>query len=304
MSVTIRVPATSANVGVGFDCLGIALDLEASFHFEASDDGQLHIAGCPQRFRGADNLVWTSYLHACRAWGLPSGLLSININSPIPLAGGLGSSSACIVAGICAAQLLGGQAIDRKATLRLATSLEGHPDNIAPAVLGGLVCSFVDAGEVTTIRFDVADKLRFVAIVPPYEVRTSDARRVLPSEVPLSVAVWQTGRCVAMVHALEAGDAQLIAACAHDRLHEPYRAKLIPDYEAFRSASLAAGASAFVISGSGATMLAICDGDAHAKSVIDTISAMESVAEAEGGKRGVKAFLLHPCSTGAVRLDL
>lgn len=88
MSVTIRVPATSANVGVGFDCLGIALDLEASFHFEASDDGQLHIAGCPQRFRGADNLVWTSYLHACKAWGLPSGLLSINIDSPIPLAGG------------------------------------------------------------------------------------------------------------------------------------------------------------------------------------------------------------------------
>jgi homoserine kinase len=298
MSVTVTVPATSANVGVGFDCLGLALSLKASFTFKPSQDGQLHISGCQTRFQGSDNLVWTSYLHACKTFSVPSQPLSIDIDSPIPLAGGLGSSSACIVAGIWGARALAGLPTDCDATLQLASALEGHPDNIAPAVLGGLVCSFIDSGKITALRFNVAKNLQFVAIVPPYEIRTAEARRVLPTEVPLSTVAWQTGRCVAMVHAFEAGDAALISSCAHDKVHEPYRARLIPDYEAFRSAALAAGAAAFLISGSGATTIAVCDGEDCAKSVADAISAMESVAEAEGGRRGVKVFRLHTSSVG------
>lgn len=296
--VTVRVPATSANVGVGFDCLGLALSLQATFTFEPSGDGQLHVTGCEKRFQGADNLVWTSYRHACETLGIGSRLLHIDIDSRIPLAGGLGSSSACIVAGIAAAYALGGLPFDREAALRLATSLEGHPDNVAPAILGGLVCSFTDAGRVLTQRFAVSPDLVFIAIVPPYEVRTADARRVLPAEVPLSTAVWQTGRCVAMVRALETGDGELLAACAHDKLHEPYRSKLIPDYEALRSASLAAGASAFLISGSGATMLAICSSARTAAAVQRTLAAMESVAEAEGARRGLNVEVLSANDSG------
>lgn len=294
----VRVPATSANVGVGFDCLGLALTLYAEFVFAPSADGQLHITGCEERFRGADNLVWTSYRHACEELDVPTQLLSIEIDSPIPLAGGLGSSSACIVAGIAAAFALAGLPLDRDRMLRLATTLEGHPDNVAPAIYGGLTCSFTDNGDVTTLHFDVADSLSFVTIVPPYEVRTAQARRVLPGDVPLSVVPWQTGRAVAMVTALTSGDAALIRKCAHDRIHEPYRTKLIPDYEAFRSAALACGASAYLISGSGATTLAICPSDTVANRVIRRIAGMESVAEAEGYRRGIVVHNLHASATG------
>lgn len=261
----VRVPATSANVGVGFDCLGIALDLTATFLIAPSE--RLEIDGCEERFRSEDNLVWQSYLDACRGLGVDPMPLHITILSPIPLSGGLGSSSACVIAGIAAAMALCGEGFDREAALELACAAEGHPDNVAPAILGGLVSSFVDGGTTTSTRMNVADNLRFVAIAPPYEVRTADARRVLPDEVSRETAVWQMGRCVATVRALETGDAGLLAKACHDRLHEPYRAKLIPDYDALRAAALGAGACAFMISGSGSTMLAVADGDERAARV-------------------------------------
>ena len=270
--VTVRVPATSANVGVGFDCMGIALDLFATFTFERA--AELSIVGCEERFRGVDNLVWTTYLAACAELGCTMSRLSIDIDSPIPLSGGLGSSSACVVAGIIAAEELSGKGYDRAFALDLATRLEGHPDNVAPAILGGLASSFVDDnGDTTSLRWDISDNLRFVAMAPGYEVRTVDARQVLPREVPLTTAIWQMGRCVAVTHALGTGDCELLARACVDRLHEPYREKLIPDYAALRSASLDAGAATFVISGSGSTMLAICDGDEVAATVQDAAAA-------------------------------
>lgn len=267
--VIVRVPATSANVGVGFDCLGLALDLTATFLMTPSD--ALEVDGCEERFRGEDNLVWRSYLDACDELGLEAQPLRITILSPIPLSGGLGSSSACVIAGIGAAMALSPEGFDRARALELAVRLEGHPDNVAPALMGGLVSSFVEGDSTTSTRMDIADNLRFVAIAPPYEVRTADARRVLPEEVSRETAVWQMGRCVAVVRALETGDAGLLAAACHDRLHEPYRAKLIADYEPLRKAALAAGACAFMISGSGSTMLAVADGSEVAERVADAL---------------------------------
>lgn len=261
----VRVPATSANVGVGFDCLGIALDLTATFLMTPAE--RLEIVGCEERFRGEDNLVWQSYLDACARLGVGPTPLHITILSPIPLSGGLGSSSACVIAGIAGAMALSAGGFDRERALELACADEGHPDNVAPALLGGLVSSFVDGDRTTSTRMDVADNLRFVAIAPPYEVRTADARRVLPTEVSRETAVWQMGRLVALVRALELGDAELLAKACHDRLHEPYRAKLIPDYESLRAAALDAGACAFMISGSGSTMIAVADGDEDAARV-------------------------------------
>ncbi len=270
--VIVRVPATSANVGVGFDCLGLALDLTATFLMTPSE--RLEVVGCEERFRGEDNLVWQSYLDACRELGLEARPLHITILSPIPLSGGLGSSSACVIAGIGAAMALSPEGFDRTRALELAVRLEGHPDNVAPALLGGLVSSFVDGDITTSTRMDVADNLRFVAVAPPYEVRTAEARRVLPTEVSRDTAVWQMGRCVAMVRALETGDAELLGAACHDKLHEPYRAKLIPDYDDLRVAAFEAGACAFMISGSGSTMLAVADGDAAAAAVRDALAAV------------------------------
>ena len=273
--VTGRVPATSANLGVGFDVLGLALSLDATFVFEPAE--KLLVTGCDERFNTPDNLVWKSYLDACAELGLTPQPLHIHEDSPIPASGGLGSSSTCVVAGIVAAQALAGREIDRPFTLSLATRIEGHPDNVAPAVMGGLVSSYVDEDRTVTTRWPVAPNLRFVCLAPPYRVLTSDARMALPSMVPMSSVSWQVGRCLAMVSALASGRTTEIAACCHDRIHEPYRAPLIPDYDRLQDVCLEAGAITFLISGSGAAMLAICDGDAASQRVSD--AAMRAMPE-------------------------
>lgn len=267
--VTVMVPATSANLGVGFDTLGMALDLWASFTFARS--GTLEIHGCEPQFTGPDNLAWTSFLTACESLGTKAPTCSIEIGSPIPLSGGLGSSSTCVVAGVIAAQALSGRPVDQAFTLDVATQIEGHPDNVAPAVLGGLVSSFIRDGKTVSSRFDVAPNLRFIVAAPPYQVRTVEARKVMPREVPLETTVWQMGRCVATVLALEAGDARLFGEACQDRLHEPYRKALIPDYEPLRSRAMGAGAVGFFISGSGSTMIAVADGDEMAERVIHAL---------------------------------
>ncbi len=268
----VSVPATSANVGVGYDCLGIALDLRATFTFEESDE--LVIDGCLEKFRGEDNLAWTSYLEACRRMYREPRPMHLTIDSPIPLSGGLGSSSTCVVAGVVAAQLLNGDGFEPQAALNVATFLEGHPDNVAPAIMGGLVSSFSDGRDTRSLRFDVADGISFVAIAPPYEVRTADARKVMPESVSTETCVWQVGHAVATVQALQSGDCDLLSAACQDRLHEPFRARLIPDYEPLRRTALAAGAAAFLISGSGSTMLAVCDGDEGARRVANAVNNM------------------------------
>lgn len=268
--LTIRVPATSANLGVGFDVMGLALNLVATFTLHVHDE--VCVYGCLPQFCNEDNLVWTSYVTACQMLDVAPRKLAIGIHSPLPLSGGLGSSSTCVVAGVVAAQLLSGRPFDRSLALNMATAIEGHPDNVAPAVYGGLTSSFVEAGKTYAAVMPVGRNLRFVAMAPPYEVRTDEARRALPVEVPRDVAVWQMGRCVAMSDALERGDARLISLACHDKLHEPHRMKLIPDYDLLRTISLQTGACAFVISGSGSTMLAIADGDACAQSVEKAIA--------------------------------
>jgi homoserine kinase len=140
--------------------------------------------------------------------------------------------------------------------------------------MGGLVSSYVEGDTTATTRWVVAPNLRFVCMSPPYRVLTSDARQALPSMVPMSSVSWQVGRCLAMVSALASGRAADIAACCHDRIHEPYRAPLISDFERLRSCALEAGACTFLISGSGATMLAICDGDRSAKRVTSAVNSL------------------------------
>lgn len=261
----VRVPATSANLGVGFDVMGLALDLIATFTFHVSEEYCVY--GCQPQYCNDKNLVWTSYRTACEMLDVEPRTLAIGVHSPLPLSGGLGSSSTCVVAGVVAAQLLSGRPFDRSQALNIATAIEGHPDNVAPAIYGGLTSSFVEAGITQAAVMPVGDNLRFVTMAPPYEVLTEEARKALPSSVPLQTAVWQMGRCVAMSDALMRGDAQLIGHTCHDKLHEPSRMLLIPDYDLLRARSMQAGACAFVISGSGSTMLAICDGDEIAKSV-------------------------------------
>lgn len=263
--LTVAVPATSANLGPGFDCLGLALTLENTFTFAPADETSFD--GCPARFANPSNLAWRTFCEVREELGLAPQAVALSQTVGVPLSGGLGSSSTCIVAGVAAALASAGLAWDADETLRRACAIEGHPDNVAPAVHGGLTASFVTDGEVTCLRSDVDAGWRFVVVSPDYEVRTEDARRALPATVAHADAARQLGRCLGVVRALENGDGALLGRACEDRLHEPYRRLLIRDHDACREACLAAGADAFWISGSGSSMVAACRGDETAERV-------------------------------------
>ena len=262
--IKITVPATSANLGIGYDTLGMAVSLYSHFTFERAD--KLTITGCPEEFQNENNLVYVSFVDALAAWDEPAFPVAIDIQTDVPVARGLGSSSTCVVAGIMAAAALTGHTVDRAELVRIATEVEGHPDNVAPAILGGAVCSFTPTDSLPQcLRYEVSDRLRFITVIPPYEVHTSEARKVVPQEIPLSTAVWQMGRIAGMTRGLETGDLDLIAAANDDRIQEPYRRRLIPDYNAVRDTCLNGGAKTIWISGSGSTLMAVTDDTIVAK---------------------------------------
>ena len=262
--IRISVPATSANLGIGYDTLGMAVSLYSHFTFERAD--ALEITGCPEEFRNADNLVYVSFVDALREWGEEPFPVRLDIQTEVPVARGLGSSSTCVVDGIMAAAALTSHTVDRAELVRIAAAVEGHPDNVAPAILGGAVCSFTPEGGLPRcLRYEVSDKLRFITVIPPYEVHTSEARKVVPQEIPLADAVWQMGRIAGMTRGLETGDLDLVSAANDDRLQEPYRRKLIPDYDAVRACCLEGGAKTMWISGSGSTLMAVTDDTIVAK---------------------------------------
>ena len=262
--IKVTVPATSANLGIGYDTLGMAVSLYSHFTFDHADT--LTITGCPEEFQNRDNMVYIAFEQALEQWGMKPFPISIDIQTEIPVARGLGSSSTCVVAGIMGAAALTRRTVTREELVAMATALEGHPDNVAPALLGAAVCSFTPEGELPRcLRYNVSERLRFITIIPPYEVHTSEARKVVPQEVPLSTAVWQMGRIAGLTRGLETGDTELIAAANDDRLQEPYRRKLIPDYDAIRATCLEGGAKTIWISGSGSTLMAVTDDTIVAK---------------------------------------
>ena len=244
--IKITVPATSANLGIGYDTLGMAVSLYSHFTFERAD--KLTITGCPEEFQNENNLVYVSFVDALAAWGEQAFPVAIDIQTDVPVARGLGSSSTCVVAGIMAAAALTGHTVDRAELVRIATEVEGHPDNVAPAILGGAVCSFTPTDSLPQcLRYEVSDRLRFITVIPPY------------------TAVWQMGRIAGMTRGLETGDLDLIAAANDDRIQEPYRRRLIPDYNAVRDTCLNGGAKTIWISGSGSTLMAVTDDTIVAK---------------------------------------
>lgn len=262
--IRISVPATSANLGIGYDTLGMAVSLYSHFTFDRAES--LTITGCPEQFQNEHNLVYVSLVDALAEWGVEPFGVSIDIQTDVPVARGLGSSSTCVVAGIMAAAALTGHTVTREELVAMATHVEGHPDNVAPAILGAAVCSFTPTDELPRcLRYDVSPRLRFLTIVPPYEVHTSEARKVVPQQVPLSTAVWQMGRIAGLTRGLETGDTSLIAAANDDLIQEPYRRTLIPDYDAIRATCLEGGAATMWISGSGSTLMAVTDDTIVAK---------------------------------------
>ncbi len=256
--IRITVPASTANLGPGFDSLGCALSLYAKFDCERIDSG-LWIEGCEEKYRNADNLFVRAFRAAEQAMGASEYPIHLIVHTDVPDSRGLGSSATFTVAGVLAANALHGNPLSQEECLSIAVHFEGHPDNIAPAMLGGLRASFMQAGAPITIDVPIAQNVGFIALIPNFETRTSDMRRVLPEKVSRGDAIFNLSRVAVLQRAIEIGNLNMIAKALEDRLHQPYRIPLIPEYNRAQETALQAGASAFCISGSGSTCLAIAD---------------------------------------------
>lgn len=271
-SVTVTVPATSANCGPGFDCLGLALTLYNTFTYTISDETfgfSLEVEGEGRdRFHPSGrNMAFASFLEV---WNRMTGRKRIGIRlrmkNQVPQSRGLGSSSTAIVAGVTAASLLSGADLTREEILQEASLMEGHPDNVAPAIYGGFTVSIMEKGRAHTLRILPKLPLQFVAVIPSAPLSTHLARQAIPKEVPHADAVFNASRTALLLAALEENRPEFLKYALEDRLHQPYRANLIPGMEQAFTAGEAAGAYKCIISGAGSTLLAYAppetDGDA------------------------------------------
>ncbi len=257
--ITVRVPATTANIGPGFDSMGCALALYNYITCKVLPVGKLVITGCPEPYQNEENLAVQGYRAVLSRLGLPNEGLSLNIRAEIPVCRGLGSSAALIAGGAAAANLLHGSPLPPAELLEVTNEIEGHPDNLAPAIYGGLTASLVEDGKPRTVKLPLSPTLRWVAAIPDFELSTHLARAVLPKEVAFVDAVYNASHVAVLVGALGRGDRELIAMALRDRLHQPYREKLIPEYNKVKTAAEQCGAIAFCISGAGPTLLALTD---------------------------------------------
>lgn len=257
--IRIKVPATSANIGVGFDSLGLAVSFYGVIDFDNSNK-KLEISGCPKKYQNNNNLIYRSFVKACQYLDKDIPDLKISINNNIPIARGLGSSAVCIVAGLKGASAWFEDALSNEEILNLATEIEGHPDNVSPAIYGSLCASINHNGDIQVAHYQVSKSLNFVAMIPDYPISTEDAREVLPNTMSYAEAIYQIGHLGVLLKALELGDMKMIHSAIIDKMHEPYRKKLIPDYE--QVAKICAEEDVILyISGSGSTLMAITQDD-------------------------------------------
>ncbi len=256
--IHIRVPATTANLGPGFDVLGLALGLWNEVHITPAPTLTITVKGEGKDILPRDerNLVYQAMRHLAEHVGVELPPIALHLYNAIPLQAGLGSSSAAIIGGLLGAARVLGVDLPRAELLRLAVEVEGHPDNVAPALYRGLVAVAVDEHGPIVVRIPIPRDMRVVIVLPDVHVSTKKARALLPNLVPREDAVFNIAHAIFVVQALSRGDYSLLKRTMADRLHEPYRRPLIPAYDAVAKAAKRAGAAAVVISGSGPAMAA------------------------------------------------
>jgi homoserine kinase len=262
--VTVTVPATTANIGPGFDCLGAALTLYNRFQFTPleAEAGTvtIQVTGLEAERVATDatNLAYQAFVYFYQQQQRPVPAVAIAIDLAVPLARGLGSSSTAIVGGLVGANQLAGCPLDLAALTRLAITLEGHPDNVVPALTGGCQLAVADEGQDWVLcpipwHPDIVP----VVAIPNFELSTAAARQVLPPHYSRADAIFNTAHLGLLLRALETGQGDWLRVALGDRIHQPYRQALIPGYDAVAEAAIAAGAHGLVISGAGPTLLAL-----------------------------------------------
>jgi len=269
----VSVPATSANLGPGFDSFGLALDLHNEFEAELADSWSVEIEGEGAGVLATDgrNQIARAMKLAFQEAGRPEAAARIRCVNRIPLGNGLGSSSSAIVGGLLLGFRLLGEDPGSDRVLELAAGIEGHPDNAAAAILGGFTVCWTDAGRPRTARFEPARGLAAVVVVATGELATSKARAMLPKAVPHADAAFNVAHAGLLAASIATGRPELLGAALADRLHEPYRAPAVRDLQAVHDILRSAGAAGVALSGAGPTVIGLVAADtdeaAHALAV-------------------------------------
>lgn len=292
--ITIKVPATTANLGPGFDSMGMALQMYNIIEIEPLHQG-IEIVG----FDGVplkDNLVYAAMEKVLTRYKRQvNGIRIIGKQFDIPMSRGLGSSAASIVAGILAANHFLDQILGIEEIINIGTEMEGHPDNIVPAVLGGLTISILDGEDVVYSKVDIPKSLKFAVMVPDFKLSTHAARNALPSAYEKKDCIFNISRAALLVAAMQKGELEKLRAATEDKVHQPYRAHLIPNmYDIFQKAE-ELGSKAEVISGSGSTLLAMVDRDnysfrAKMKNYLNSLPGQWTIQMLEADENGVVCY--------------
>jgi len=254
---TVRVPASSANLGPGFDALGLALGVYLTCRFRRSDTLAIRTSGrdAAQIPAGPDNLIWQTTVAVGKSLGMPVPPIELEIVNDIPIGKGMGSSAAALTAGVVIADHLLDLNWKPLRILDEAARLEGHPDNVAPCTLGSIVASAIDSGGVTrSIRLDLPKRFGIAVVVPDFDLPTSLARSVLPDSYSRADAVFNVQRASLLIAALATGSIWAFPAALEDRFHQPYRAPLVPGLEEILKLR-APGLLGCVLSGAGPSIL-------------------------------------------------
>jgi homoserine kinase len=292
--VQVRVPATTANLGSGFDILGLALQLYNSFTLTLTSTPGWQVQLRPGVALPTDssNLVYRAARRLFEYVGHTPPGLHLALATDIPLARGLGSSSSAIVGGLVAANHLTGNTLDKEALLAMAIDIEGHPDNVTPALMGSLTLSYRAAARQRYLRLAFPPELTIIVAIPDFELQTTQARAILPTHVSRADAVFNCSRTALFIYAIQHQRYDLLAAAMEDRLHQPYRAALVPGMTEAMATAYAAGALGVALSGAGPTLLAI---------VQEHIAAVAAALREAFQGRGIACQIrqLHVDTTGA-----
>ncbi len=261
--IKIQIPATSANLGAGFDALGLALSYYNYVSMEEADGVFIKSADETPIPTDEHNLIYSTAKKLFEICGKPFYGLSIEQSNNIPMARGMGSSSACIIAGIYGANELMGKPLSFDEMVNLSAQIEGHPDNTAPALLGGIVTAVFDGRVVHWVKNEVHGTLKFCVIVPDFEMKTEEARKCLPENISHKDAVYNLSRAALFSASLLTGKYENLRTAVHDKLHQPYRLALIPHAREIFDAAYSLDAYACYLSGAGPSLMAITNGDNH-----------------------------------------
>lgn len=259
--IKIQIPATSANLGAGFDALGLALNYYNYVNMEEFDGISITSLDGNEIPADETNLVFDTAKTLFDICGKKFSGLKIEQINNIPMARGLGSSSACIIAGLAGANKLIGNPLSLDDLVNLSAQIEGHPDNTAPALLGGIVTAVFDGKIVHWVKQEVHTSLKFVVVIPDFELKTEKARACLPKEVSHKDAVYNLSRAALFSASLLTGKFENLRTAVHDKLHQPYRMELIPNGREVFDTAYSLGAYAAYLSGAGPSLMAIVGSD-------------------------------------------